>query len=62
MLDLYALYASGLALVRVTLLKTCGSWTSGDLLLDLLLLQNEPTDVGSGMALTLGLTGKEEVT
>jgi hypothetical protein len=45
MLDLYALYALVLALLRVTLLKTCGLWTSGNLLLDLLLLWNEPTDV-----------------
>jgi hypothetical protein len=43
------LHAPGLALLRVKLLKTCGLWTSGDLLLDLLLLQNEPTDVGSYM-------------
>jgi hypothetical protein len=47
MLDLYALYAPGLALLRVKLLKTCGLWTSGNLLLDLVLLQNETTDVGS---------------
>jgi hypothetical protein len=33
-------------LVRVKLLKTCGLWTFRDLLLALLLLQNEPTDVG----------------
>jgi hypothetical protein len=37
----------GLALLRVKLLKTCDLWTSKDLLLDLPLLQNEPTDVGS---------------
>jgi hypothetical protein len=47
MLDLYALYAPGLALLRVKLLKTCGLWTSENLLLDLLLLWNEHTDVGS---------------
>jgi hypothetical protein len=47
MLDLYALYAPGLALLRVKLLRTCGLWTSRNLLQDLLLLQNEPTDVGS---------------
>jgi hypothetical protein len=47
MLDLYALYASGLALLRVNLLKTCGLWASGNLLLDFLLPQNESTDVGS---------------
>jgi hypothetical protein len=47
MLDLYALYAPGLALLRVKLLKTCDLWTSGNLLHDLLLLQNETTDVGS---------------
>jgi hypothetical protein len=49
MLDLYALYAPGLALIRVKLLKTCGLWTSVNLLLDLLLLQNKPTDIGSYM-------------
>jgi hypothetical protein len=47
MLALRALHAPGLALLRVKLLKTCGLRTSWDLLLDLLLLQNEPTDVGS---------------
>jgi hypothetical protein len=47
MLDLETLYAPGLALLRVKLLKTCGLWTSGNLLIDLLLLQDEPTDVGS---------------
>jgi hypothetical protein len=47
MLDLYALYAPGLALLMVKLLKTCALWTSGQLLLDLLLLWNEPTDVAS---------------
>jgi hypothetical protein len=36
-------------LLRVKLLKTCGLWTSGNLLLDLLLLQNESTDVKSYM-------------
>jgi hypothetical protein len=56
------LYALGLALLRVKLHKTCVLWTSGDLLLDLLLLQNEPTDVGSGAASTLGLTSEEEMT
>jgi hypothetical protein len=49
MLDLYALYAPGLALLRVQLLKTCGLWTSGNLLLDLHLLQNESSDDGSYM-------------
>jgi hypothetical protein len=49
MLDLWVLYASGLSLLRVTLLKTCGLWTSRNLLLYLLLLQNEPTDVRSYM-------------
>jgi hypothetical protein len=49
MLDLRALHAPGLALLRVKLLKTCGLWTSRDLLLDLLLLRNEPIDVGSYM-------------
>jgi hypothetical protein len=34
-------------MLRVKLLKICGLWTSGNLLLDLLLLQNEPTNVGS---------------
>jgi hypothetical protein len=29
MLDLYALYALGLAMLKVKLLKTCGLWTSG---------------------------------
>jgi hypothetical protein len=47
MLDLYALYAPGLALLRVKLLKTCGLWTSRNLLLDLLLHWTEPTEVGS---------------
>jgi hypothetical protein len=47
MLDLYALYAPGLVLLRVKLLKTYGLWTSGNLLLDLLLLQNESINVGS---------------
>jgi hypothetical protein len=47
MLDLYALYAPGLALLRVKLLKTYGLWTSENLLLDFLLLRNEPIDVGS---------------
>jgi hypothetical protein len=47
MLDLYAVYAPGLALLRVKLLKIYGLWTSRNLLLNLLLLQNEPTDVGS---------------
>jgi hypothetical protein len=49
MLDIHALHAPGLALLRVKLLKTCGLRTSGNLLLDLLLLRNEPTDVGSYM-------------
>jgi hypothetical protein len=39
----------GLALLRVKLLKTCCLWTSGNLLLDLLFIQDEPTDVGSYM-------------
>jgi hypothetical protein len=47
MLVLYALHAPGLTLLRVKLLKTCGLWTSEDLLLDLLLHQNEPTNIGS---------------
>jgi hypothetical protein len=46
MLDLYARYAPGLALLRVKLLKTCGLWTFENLLLDLL-LRNEPTNIGS---------------
>jgi hypothetical protein len=49
MLDLQALYAPGLALLRAKLLKTCGLWTSGNLLLDILLLQNESSDGGSYM-------------
>jgi hypothetical protein len=49
MLHLQALYAPGLTLLRVKLLKTCGLRTSGDILLDLLLLQNEPTNVSSYM-------------
>jgi hypothetical protein len=47
MLDYWILHAPGLALLRVKLLKTCGLWTFENLLLDLLLLQNEPTDDGS---------------
>jgi hypothetical protein len=47
MLDLRALHAPGLALLRVKLLKTSGLQTSADLLLDILLLRNEATDVGS---------------
>jgi hypothetical protein len=47
MLDLRPLHAPGLALLRVKFIKTCGLWTSGNLLLDLLLLRIEPTDVGS---------------
>jgi hypothetical protein len=47
MLDLYTLYAPGHALLRVKLIKTCGLWTSGNLLYNLLLLQNEPTDIRS---------------
>jgi hypothetical protein len=47
MLDYWILHAPGLALLRVKLLKTCGLWTFENLLLDLLLLQNEPTDNGS---------------
>jgi hypothetical protein len=49
MLDLRALHARGLALLRVKLLKTCDLRTSVDLLLDLLLLWDEPTDIGSYM-------------
>jgi hypothetical protein len=49
MLALWVLHASWLALLRVKLLKTRGLQTSWDLLLDLLLPQNEPTDVGSYM-------------
>jgi hypothetical protein len=49
MLALQALHAPGLPLLMVKLLKTCGLRTSRDLLLDILLLQNEPTDVGSYM-------------
>jgi hypothetical protein len=41
------LHAPGLALVRVMLLKTYGLWTFRNLLLDLLLIQNEPTNVAS---------------
>jgi hypothetical protein len=48
MLDLSALYAPGLVLLSVKLLKTCDLWTSENLLLNLL-LQNEPTNVGSYM-------------
>jgi hypothetical protein len=46
-MEVRTLYALGLALFRVKLLKTCVMWTSGNLLLGLLLLRNEPTDVGS---------------
>jgi hypothetical protein len=46
-LDLRALHAPGLALLRVKLLKTHGLRTSRNLLLNLLLLQNEPTGIGS---------------
>jgi hypothetical protein len=49
MLDLQVLHAPGLALLRVKLLKTCGLKNSGNLLLALLLLRNESTDVGSYM-------------
>jgi hypothetical protein len=49
MLDIYALYAPGLALLRVKLLKTCGLLTTVNLLLDLLLLQKESTNIGSYM-------------
>jgi hypothetical protein len=49
MLDLRALHAPELALLRVKLIKSCDLWTSGNLLLNLLLLQNESTDVGSYM-------------
>jgi hypothetical protein len=37
---------TGVALLRVKFLKICGLWTSGNLLLNLHLLWNEPTDVG----------------
>jgi hypothetical protein len=47
MLDPHALHAPGLALLRVKLIKTCGLWTFGNLMLDLLLLRNEPTNAGS---------------
>jgi hypothetical protein len=47
MLDLYALYAPGLAFLRVKLLKICSLQISGNLLLDLLLLRNKPIDIGS---------------
>jgi hypothetical protein len=40
------LYALGLALLRVRLLKTYGLWTSENLLLNFILLRNEPSDVG----------------
>jgi hypothetical protein len=40
------LYAPGLTLLRVKLLKTYGLRISGNLLLNLLLLQNESTDDG----------------
>jgi hypothetical protein len=49
MLDLRVLHALGLALLRVKFIKTCDLWTSRNLLLDLLLLRNEPTNVGSYM-------------
>jgi hypothetical protein len=49
MLALRALNAPGFALLRVKLIKTCGLQTFGDLLFDLLLLWNEPTDIGSYM-------------
>jgi hypothetical protein len=47
MLDYWALYLLGLALLRVKLLETCGLRSSGNLLLDLLLLRNDPTNDGS---------------
>jgi hypothetical protein len=40
------LYAPGLTLLRVKLLKTYGLRISGNLLFNLLLLQNESTDDG----------------
>jgi hypothetical protein len=49
MLDLQVLHAPGLALLMVKLLKTCVLWTSGNLLLNFLLLWNVTTDVGSYM-------------
>jgi hypothetical protein len=45
MLDLRTLHAPGL----VKDLKTCALRTFSNLLLDLLLLWNEPTDIGSYM-------------
>jgi hypothetical protein len=48
MLVLRELYAPGLDLLRVKLLKSCGLWTS-DLLFNLLLLQNKSTDDRSYM-------------
>jgi hypothetical protein len=47
MLDLRVLYAPGLALLRVKLLKTYGLWTSKNFLRDLLLHPSEPIGVGS---------------
>jgi hypothetical protein len=49
MLYLRALHAPGLTLLRVKLLKTCGLLTSENFMFDLLLLQNEPTNIGSYM-------------
>jgi hypothetical protein len=49
MLDLQTLHAPGLALLKVQLFKTCGLWTSENLLLVLLLLRNDPTDIESYM-------------
>jgi hypothetical protein len=49
MLDLWVLYALGLTLLGVKLLKTSGLSTSVNLLLNLLLHQNEPTDDRSCM-------------
>jgi hypothetical protein len=43
------IYAPGLDLLRVKLLKTYGLWISGNLLLNLLLLRNESTDDGPYM-------------
>jgi hypothetical protein len=49
MLVLLQLYALGVALLRVRLLKTCGLWTFENLLLNLLLLWNNSSDIGSDM-------------
>jgi hypothetical protein len=46
MLDLYALICTGVCLAQGKLLKTYGLWTSENLILDFILLRNEPSDVG----------------